>query len=74
MASTSGVAAVAETTHLLDLAIAPESFIVISANLSSGIDFLVAYVDANALGSVVVDGLQRDRNLCNFRGNSPVSS
>lgn len=56
--SASGVAGVAETTRLVNLAIASESFIVISANFSPRIDFFVAYLNANTLGGVFVDGLK----------------
>lgn len=56
--SASGVAGVAETTRLVNLAIASESFIVISANFSPRIDLFVAYLNANTLGGVFVDGLK----------------
>lgn len=62
-ASASGIVGVAETTRLIDLAIASECFIVISANFSSWIDLFVAYLDANAFGSVIVDSLKRRNNI-----------
>lgn len=58
-ASASGIVGVAETTRLIDLAIAPECFIVISANFPSWIDLFVAYLDANAFGGVIVYSLKR---------------
>lgn len=58
-ASASGIVGVAEATRLIYLAIAPERFVVISANLSSRIDLFVAYLDANAFGSFIVYGLKR---------------
>lgn len=62
-ASASGIVGVAETTRLIDLAIASECFIVISANFSPWIDLFVAYLDANAFGSVIVDSLKRRNNV-----------
>lgn len=77
-ASASGIVGVAETTRLIDLAIASECFIVISANFSSWIDLFVAYLDANAFGSVIVDSLKRRNNIVpkkkKKKHNIPIST
>lgn len=44
-----GVAGIAETTRLIDLAVAAEGLVVVGADLATRIDLLVAQLHANAL-------------------------
>jgi len=52
--SAPGVAGVAETTRLIDLAIAAESLVVAGADLATGIDLLVTDLHADALGRALL--------------------
>lgn len=55
--SAPGVTGVAETTRLIDLAIAAKGLIVIGADLATRIDLLGAELHANALGRALLRAL-----------------
>lgn len=59
-ASAPGVTGVAETTRLIDLAIATEGLVVVGADFATRIDLLVANLHANAFGRTLVRVLETD--------------